>query len=210
VTEVVARPLSAIGFSSAVLDELDRCAALVLGPGLGQRDGTASEVRHLVDESPVPVVLDADGLNALAPLPASPAAKRRASLILTPHDGEYARLAGAPVGEDRVAAARALALRSDAVVLLKGPTTIVADPLGAVRFVNSGSARLATAGTGDVLSGVIGALLARGLDPLHAAALGAHLHGRAAALGYREGLVAGDLPELLARVLSDLESDGGA
>jgi NAD(P)H-hydrate repair Nnr-like enzyme with NAD(P)H-hydrate dehydratase domain len=87
------------------------------------------------------------------------------------------------------------------VVLLKGSTTIVADPAGDVLFATAGDARLATAGTGDVLSGVVGAFLAAGLDGLHAAGLAAHVHGRAAGLGPPVGLVAGDLPDLLPAVL---------
>jgi NAD(P)H-hydrate epimerase len=85
---------------------------------------------------------------------------------------------------------------------LKGATTVVAEPGGEVRLVNAGSSRLATAGTGDVLSGAIGAFLARGLPAAEAAALAAHCHGRAASLGRAEGLVAGDLPDLLAAWLS--------
>ena len=99
--------------------------------------------------------------------------------MLTPHDGEFERLAGARPGPDRIAAARALAADTGAVVLLKGSPTVVADPRGEVRVVAAGDARLATAGTGDVLSGVIGALLAQGLPALEAAAAGAWLHGRA-------------------------------
>jgi NAD(P)H-hydrate repair Nnr-like enzyme with NAD(P)H-hydrate dehydratase domain len=125
--------------------------------------------------------------------------------VLTPHDGEYERLAGRPPGPDRLGAARFLAADLGAVVLLKGTTTAVADPSGQCLLVTSGSSRLATAGTGDVLSGVVGAFLARGLDPLRAAGLGAHVHGRAGALGFSEGLVAGDLPELVARVLSNAQ-----
>ena len=125
-------------------------------------------------------------------------------MVLTPHDGEYERLVGSAPGPDRVAAARRLAARSGAVVLLKGPTTAVADPSGRVLLATAGTPALASAGTGDVLSGVIGAFLARGVPPLEAAALGAHVHGRAGALGHTAGLVAGDLPDLVARVLDAL------
>ena len=98
-------------------------------------------------------------------------------------------------------AARRLAAASGAVALLKGPTTAVADPSGRVLLARAGTPSLATAGTGDVLSGGIGALVARGLPPLEAAAIGAHVHGRAGGLGHQSGLVAGDLPDLVARVL---------
>jgi NAD(P)H-hydrate epimerase len=130
-------------------------------------------------------------------------------VILTPHDGEYARLMGADPGPDRIAAARRLAEASGAVALLKGPTTAVAHPDGRVRLGLTGTTALATAGTGDVLSGVIGAMVARGVDPLEAAALGAHVHGRAGGRGRSEGLVAGDLPDLVSSVLSDARPGGG-
>ncbi|HWW52329.1 MAG TPA: NAD(P)H-hydrate dehydratase, partial [Acidimicrobiales bacterium] len=120
---------------------------------------------------------------------------------LTPHEGEFARLSGAAVGADRIGAVRQLAARTGAIVLLKGSTTVVADPDGAVLLSASGDARLATAGTGDVLSGVIGAFLAAGVSPLAAAALAAHMHGRAACLGPPVGLLAGDVSELLPAAL---------
>jgi NAD(P)H-hydrate epimerase len=111
---------------------------------------------------------------------------------------------GADPGPDRITAARALASASGAVALLKGPTTAVAHPDGRVRLATAGTTALATAGTGDVLSGIIGALLARGLDPLEGAALGAHLHGRASRLAHGEGTVAGDLPDLVPVVVAEL------
>lgn len=200
--EAVARPLPATGWAEAVLGEIGRCKALVCGPGLGP--DAAASVRELVAAAEVPMVLDADGLNALGEICSGdgPLARRRAPVVLTPHAGEFARLAGSPPGEDRIADVRDLARRAGAVVLLKGATTVVADPDGRVLIAATGSPRLATAGTGDVLSGVIGAFLARGLPPLEAAALAAHVHGRAAALGRDEGLLANDLPELVADLLS--------
>jgi NAD(P)H-hydrate epimerase len=168
-------------------------------------------VRELVARAEVPVIVDADGLGALGGLErASEVLKaRKVPAVLTPHDGEYEKLAATSddadsrPGPDRVAAARSLAARLGAIVLLKGSTTAVATPQGQCLLVTSGSARLATAGTGDVLSGVVGAFLARGLQPQRAAALAAHVHGRAAGLGLAEGLTAGDLPLLVAKVLSD-------
>ena len=132
-------------------------------------------------ESPVPVVVDADGLFALGKVGGDDSLQARSRVVLTPHDGEYARLMGADPGPDRIAAARRLAASSGAVALLKGPTTAVADPTGRVLLGRSGTTALATAGTGDVLSGVIGAMVARGVAPLEAAALAAHVHGRAGA-----------------------------
>jgi len=209
-SEAVAFSVPASDFAEPVLAELARCQALVIGPGLGSDPGVVSSVRKLVARAEVPVIVDADGLGALGPADSAREvlAERRVPAVLTPHDGEYARLAvtasssGGHPGAHRVAAARSLAERLGAVVLLKGSTTAVAAPDGEAFLVTSGSPRLATAGTGDVLSGIVGAFLARGLDPLRAAALAAHVHGRAAGLGHAEGLVAGDLPELVARFLS--------
>ncbi|HUI05305.1 MAG TPA: NAD(P)H-hydrate dehydratase [Acidimicrobiales bacterium] len=214
VSEAVGAALPARGWAPEALAMAERCKAVVVGPGLGRADGTGTEVRAVVGDAPVPVVVDADGLYALgegdelraalAPGPASSGAAGRALRVLTPHDGEFARLAGAAPGPDRVAAAAGLAARCGAAVLLKGPTTVVAHPGGDVLLAATGSPRLATAGTGDVLSGVIGAFVARGVVPHVAAALAAHVHGRAADLGVPEGLVAGDLAELVARWLSGI------
>lgn len=124
--------------------------------------------------------------------------------VLTPHDGEFRALTGQPVSANRFADVRRLAAATGAVVLLKGPTTLVASPEGWVDVVTTGDQRLATAGTGDVLAGVIGALLAQGLSAQKAASVGAWLHGTAASNGLAAGLVAGDLPALVAAVVSQL------
>lgn len=202
-TEAVGVELPAGGWVSEALTVADRCQVVVVGPGLGRAGGTDDDVRHLLAGSPVPVVVDADGLHGLGRVDARPPTAE-VPVVLTPHDGEYARLLGEAPGPDRVAAARRLAEVSGTVVLLKGPTTAVADPSGRVLLARTGTTALATAGTGDVLSGVIAAFLARGVPPLEAAALAAHVHGRAGALGHRAGLVAGDLPELVADVLDAL------
>jgi NAD(P)H-hydrate epimerase len=213
--EAVATELGAHDWAATALEMVTRCHSLVVGPGLGRAEGTADQVRTLVARSPVPVVVDADGLVALGagdeirPVVAggesrSDDERRPAHAVLTPHDGEFASLTGGPPGADRIEAARALARRIGAVVLLKGPTTVVAEPGGTALLATAGSPRLATAGTGDVLSGAIGAFVARGLPLFEAAGLAAHVHGRAAALGPPEGLVAGDLADLLGRWLSDV------
>jgi ADP-dependent NAD(P)H-hydrate dehydratase / NAD(P)H-hydrate epimerase len=205
--EVVGTALPARGWAEAVLTDADRFAALALGNGLGLDDAHAGDVRRVVASSPVPVVVDADAITLLAR--SAPAEVTTATTVLTPHDGEFARLAGAAPGPDRIASVRALAAELGAVVLLKGPCTIVAEPSGRVALSTSGDARLATLGTGDVLTGVITALCARGLEPFRAAALGAFLHGRAGALGWRHGLVAGDLVAALPRVIDDLVGSSG-
>lgn len=207
VVEAVGFALPALGWADEVIANADRFSSMVVGPGLGRDPTTMREIRRLVSGSRLPTVVDGDALIALCETAdteeASTLARRvRSSTVLTPHDGEYLHLAGMPVGPDRLAAARALGHRAGCTVLLKGPTTIVADPSGAALLVTSGDARLATAGTGDVLSGAIAALLARGMGPLQAAASAAHLHGRAAALGPAQGLVAGDVAEYLPAVVS--------
>ncbi|HUO49888.1 MAG TPA: NAD(P)H-hydrate dehydratase [Acidimicrobiales bacterium] len=202
--EAVSTLLAPSGWADEALAMAERCRAIVVGPGLGRGGQRPTDVRALLEGTPVPVVVDADGLFALgtAAEAAGVIGAAGAGVVLTPHDGEFARLAGEPPGADRIAATRALAAALGAVVLLKGPTTVVAEPGGRVLLAAAGTARLATAGTGDVLAGVIAAFVARGLDPLEAAALGAHVHGAAASLGPPEGLLAGDLADLVARWLS--------
>lgn len=199
--EAVGVRLPAEGWEGAI-DGVDRLAALVVGPGLGRLPATEQSVRALLGQADVPAVVDADALLALASRLGPDARRRPADTVLTPHDGEFARLMGQPPGADRLGAARQLAARSESVVLLKGRPTIVAHPSGAVRLVSTGDARLATAGTGDVLSGIIGALLARGLAAFDAAAAGAWLHGLAGQRGPADGLVASDLIDLIPGALA--------
>jgi len=207
-TEAVRMRLPAEGWAGAFLEATAKCKAVVIGPGLGTGAAVAEEIRAVIAAVPVPLVIDADALTALGDTAAARTLldKRSAPSILTPHDGEYARIAGAAPGEDRLAAARRLADATGSIVLLKGPLTAVARPSGSPDVVlsDAGGPALATAGSGDVLSGIIGAFCARGLPPHDAAALAAHVHGRAAALGPPEGLVSGDLPALVAQVLSAL------
>ena len=206
--EVVERP-AAVGDHAAVLADLSRCAALVVGPGLGRSDGARDLVRALLAGAGLPLVLDGDGLRLLGGRPAEVLSARTAPTVLTPHDAEFESLAGAPPGDDRLAAVRDLAVRTGCTVLLKGPTTVVADPDGAALLVRAGDQRLATAGTGDVLSGTVAALLALGAPPLRAAAAGAHLHGTAARLGPVRGLVASDVAALLPAAWAHLVGPGG-
>ena len=205
--EVVGRVLPASAWDRVVLDELDRFRALLVGPGLGRTDATRASVRALVAAAPVPAIVDADGLVALgdADTAAEVIAAHRHPTVLTPHAGEFAGLAGRAPGPDRIGSVRELARRTGATVLLKGPTTVVAAPDGHVLLENEGDARLATAGTGDVLSGVVAAFLAQGLDGLEAAAGAAFVHATVGHLGWPRGLVAGDLLDLLPAALSRLE-----
>jgi NAD(P)H-hydrate epimerase len=202
--EVVGRPLPAEGWDPMVVADSERAKAIVVGPGLGRSDETAGAVRRLLAATPTkPVLVDADALYALGTAAEAAAAltERISATVFTPHEGEFARLTGSAVPPDRIGAARDLAARTGATVLLKGSTTVVAAPDGQALIADAGDSRLASAGTGDVLAGVIGAFLGQGLDGLHAAAAGAFVHGRACHLGWRHGLVAGDLLDLLPEVL---------
>lgn len=173
-----------------------RVQAWVVGPGLGTDEQASGLVREVL-AADVPVLVDADGLTVLAG-ELGLLRGRRAPTLLTPHDREFERLFG-PVGHDRLGAARRAAADSGAVVLLKGQATIVAGPDGRALVNPTGSGWLATAGTGDVLSGVAGALLAAGLDPLDAAGAAAYLHGLAGGLAAGAGYPAG-LPAIRARM----------
>jgi ADP-dependent NAD(P)H-hydrate dehydratase / NAD(P)H-hydrate epimerase len=176
---------------SARLDEvLAQAGALALGPGMTTDERTQGWIRELVRSSEVPVVLDADGLNAFAGRP-DDLADRKADLILTPHAGEFSRLAGVPTGEveaDRVRYVRDLAARTSAAVLFKGSRSLVASPDGVVRINPTGGPSLATGGTGDVLTGMIAGLIARGCSPLDAGSAAAFVHGLAGRIaGERRG-----------------------
>jgi NAD(P)H-hydrate epimerase len=200
--------------AETVLADVGRFRALAVGPGLGPDPTVPYVVRALVAEARIPLVLDADGLNALSGDFTALRSRqtRGAPVVLTPHAGEYERLMGEAVGGDRIAAARALADRSGAVVLLKGPGTVIAAPRppsgpGRVALNPTGGAALATAGSGDVLTGIIAAFLARGMEAFAAAAAGAWVHGRTADLvteAEGPGLVASDLITHLPRTLAGL------
>ena len=192
--EVVKRPLT---------DDLAglaaKASALAIGPGLGRSDEVRRLVRRALAEIALPAVVDADALFELEP------ADWPAPRVLTPHEGELARLLGLDskeVAEHRVAAVRAAAERFRCVVLLKGPDTLVAEPGRGLLVSALGLPSLATAGTGDVLTGILAAFLAKGMEPRLAAAAAAAAQQRAAVEApQRAGLVASDLIEALPRVL---------
>lgn len=192
-----------------VAELAERAGAVVLGPGIGRGDGALAFARETARTAGAPLVIDADGLNAHAGR-LEDLRERPAPTVLTPHAGELARLLdtdSADVGAHRLACARAAAQRSGCVVLLKGDDTIVAVPGGPVAVSRGATPALATAGTGDVLSGVIGTFLAKGLGAFEAAAAGALAHARAgreaAARHGPDHVIAGDvidaLPAALAR-----------
>lgn len=154
---------------------------LVIGPGIARGDDTGELIFRLLESLTVPVVLDADALNAVT-AESDRWAKAKAPRVLTPHPGELARLLSsttAEVQKDRLAAARACAAKTNGVVVLKGARTVIADPSGAVWICPAGNPGMATAGAGDVLAGVIGALLGQGLTPLDAACTGVFAHALA-------------------------------
>lgn len=202
--EVVSHAVPLSGWAAAAVAATERMRAAAIGPGLGRSATTVEETRRFIAECPLPLVVDADALFALgkADESADLLRGRPAPTVLTPHEGEFGRLTGVAPGADRLADARALAGRLRSTVLLKGPTTLVAASDGQAFFAVAGSSRLATAGTGDVLTGVIAAFVAMGVEPPLAAALAAHAHGAASALGRPRGFVAGDLLDLLPAWLS--------
>ncbi|QNG36089.1 NAD(P)H-hydrate dehydratase [Geodermatophilaceae bacterium NBWT11] len=168
-----------------------RVQAWVVGPGMGTDDDAAAVLAEVL-ATDLPVLVDADGLTLLARDPAL-ARDRSAPTVLTPHDREFTRF-GWDLGADRIGAARAAAADLGVTVLLKGDATVVADADGTAFVNGTGTPWLATAGTGDVLSGIAGALLATGLPAVEAAAAAAHLHGRAGQLAAAQGpLIASDL-----------------
>jgi ADP-dependent NAD(P)H-hydrate dehydratase / NAD(P)H-hydrate epimerase len=186
-----------------VLELAQRGGALVVGPGIGRTDGAFAFARELLARAEVPVVLDADGLNAHAG-DLGALAGRGAPTILTPHEGELARLLDTDseaVKACRLEHVRAAAAAAQAIVVLKGDDTLVAAPDGLVAVSPGATAGLATAGTGDVLSGVLAAMLARGLDPFMAACAGVRLHARAGIHATHEkgvdGVIARDVIEAL-------------
>jgi NAD(P)H-hydrate epimerase len=196
--EVVKRPLAEDGggrllprSADGILEAAEKADAVAIGPGLGRTDGTVELVRILLERLDLPVVLDADALWELEPF------ARSAPTVLTPHSGELARLLGATaqdVDAHRLDSVRRAATRFGSVVLLKGADMLVAQPRGGVLVSLYGEPSLASAGTGDVLTGVVAAFLAKGLEPQLAAALAAVAHGVAAKLVPNQaGLVASDL-----------------
>lgn len=203
----------------AALDEVvaaaEGKAALAMGPGLGQDPETAETVRRLALAVPLPLVLDADAINAFAGHRSRELAKREAETVLTPHPGELGRVLSIPSSEvqaDRVAAARRAAAETGTVVVLKGNRTLIAIPDGTVYINPTGNPGMATGGTGDVLTGLIAALLGQGLEALEAACLGVYLHGLAGDLAAeakgQASLAAGDLLDFLPAAFKALEEEG--
>jgi hydroxyethylthiazole kinase-like uncharacterized protein yjeF len=194
--------------ADAVLERAERSDALVLGPGIGRTDGAFELARRLAREAKLPLLLDADGLNAHAGRLASLAA-RSAPAVLTPHAGELARLLesdSSAIEARRLHSVRAAANAAQTIVVLKGDDTLVAHPDGRVGVNTGGAPALATAGSGDVLSGVTGAYLAKHMDPFEAACAAVLVHAEAGRLAAQrigpEGVIASDVIEALPQALT--------
>lgn len=194
-----------------LLERAEIMDAVAIGPGLGRGEGVAAVVNRFLDECSCPVVVDADALNALSPV------RPLSSAVLTPHPGEAARLLHSSVSDierDRVAASCDLAKRFAAVAVLKGARTLIATPKGEVFLEPTVNPLLATGGTGDVLTGVVAAWLGQGLDRLHSAVTGVHLHATASLLMQEwlghAGLLAGELADCLPAARRRVEEDDKA
>jgi ADP-dependent NAD(P)H-hydrate dehydratase len=182
-----------------ILELAESATVLALGPGIGQGGKLPEILEILLVQAPLPVVLDADGLNVLANLPADVFKRRHAPTVLTPHPGEFGRLLHRPTAEvlaDRQELAVHFAAERGVVLVLKGHNTLVTDGVRLYRNT-TGNPGMATGGSGDVLTGLIAALIAQGLAPFEAAQLGVYLHGKAGDLAAEEigqvGLIATDI-----------------
>jgi ADP-dependent NAD(P)H-hydrate dehydratase / NAD(P)H-hydrate epimerase len=223
--EIVARPLDQTRDHTIARDAIKqtvqlmaKAKAVILGPGISDNEDTVSFVLDLIDLMDKPCVIDADGLNALAKNPsvltdvARPEHEGDTRFVLTPHPKELSRLLDMPIKDilaDRLFVALSAAARFKAVVVLKGASTVVASPDGQAYINPTGSSSLATAGTGDILSGIIGGLLAQGLRPLDAACAGVYLHGRMGELTQAQigpsGSIATDFIDRIPQAFSSIQ-----
>ncbi|MDZ7262482.1 MAG: NAD(P)H-hydrate dehydratase, partial [candidate division KSB1 bacterium] len=218
-TEVMTRPLPeteartiSLRAQKDIEGLLDWADVLAVGPGLGTHEETRQLVEWIVREINKPMVIDADGLNALAGK-GDLIKSAKGSLILTPHPGELSRLLGVPIKDilkNRIELVRETAKNWRATLVLKGAPTITGDPNGQVYINSSGNAGMATAGSGDVLTGIIAGLLAQGMAPKDAALAGVFVHGAAGDLAQKKlgekGLIAGDIAQYLPQALKSIET----
>ena len=207
--EAVGVSLPEKGWSDRVLEESSRFQSVAFGPGMISDTSTlsktsADEFLKLASNLDKPLLIDGGGLNILAEIGPKAIQSRKAATLLTPHEGEFEKLNGAPVEKDRFRSAAELAEKYNATVLLKGTVSLIASPDGEILAVNTGDERLASAGTGDILSGVVAGLMAQGMQPQMAAAAGAYIHGKAAGLGFKRGLIASDLENLIPLAMAEI------
>jgi NAD(P)H-hydrate epimerase len=190
------------------MDYAASCDAVLLGPGLGRSAESDALVCDLVEALPQPLILDADGINAVSSHIDSLKQRGRRVTILTPHDVEFARLGGDLEHQDRAAAARSFALEHGCILVLKGHRTIVASPDGRVAVNTTGNSGMAKGGSGDVLSGMLLALLGQGMEPYEAACAAAYLHGRAGDLAARDlgehGMTPSDMIQRIPAAIMEL------
>lgn len=185
-----------------ILERISRMDAVLIGPGLGQSEGTLSVVRAVLENAKCPVVLDADGINLISQHK-DILRGRTSATVLTPHDGEFVRIGGI-IGNDRIDSAAKLARELGCIVLLKGHETCITD--GQLAYLNhTGNPGMAVGGSGDVLAGMIVSLLGQGISPLDAAACGAWLHGAAGDLCAQQigqyGMLPTDMLQILPRLM---------
>ena len=219
-TEVITRPLPevrgkatlALRALGEVLEWLEPASSLVLGCGLSRHRETQELVGRLIEQQTVPCVLDADGLYPFGKNP-DRLVRHKAPLVITPHPGELAHLLSLPreeIESDRVGASRRAARHFDCVCVLKGATTVVASVTGQAYLNPTGNSGMGTAGSGDVLAGIIGSLVAQGMSMLGAATVGVYLHGLAGDLASQlvgeRGLIASDLIESLPDAIQNVEA----
>ncbi|MFA4894503.1 NAD(P)H-hydrate dehydratase [Brevundimonas sp.] len=206
-TAVIASAIEAVMLTpfrseEALIEAVEGMDAVVIGPAAGVNDATRAHVRALAG-SGAALVVDADGLTVFETWPGDLFAVLDRDDVLTPHEGEFKRLFPGLLDRGREAAAREAAQQAGAVVVLKGPATVIAAPDGRLAVNGNGVPWLATAGTGDVLAGMIGGLMAQRMDSFDAARAAVWMHAEAAR-GFGPGLIAEDLPERLPRVLAAL------
>jgi len=202
-----------IGAEEELLKAMGTMSACAIGPGLSTHYETVQAVRNIIKRLAVPAVIDADGLNALVGF-TDILKKVKAPIIVTPHPGEMGRLLGlstSDVQKDRLGIASAFAIKHKVTVVLKGAATVIATPVGSVFINATGNPGMASGGTGDVLTGMIGGLLAQGYTSAQAACLGVYLHGLAGDCAAQEkgeaGMIAGDLIEKIPMVIQELTTD---
>ncbi|MFH1825376.1 MAG: NAD(P)H-hydrate dehydratase [Candidatus Firestonebacteria bacterium] len=219
-TEVISKPLPensnrALGLNSEsyILNMSKNHDVLVLGPGLGRDKETGQLVRNLIREIRIPVVLDADGLNLISGN-VSVLKNKKAPFILTPHPGEMSRLANITIEDvqsNRIEVARDFAKKYNVILILKGARTVVAHPAGNVFINSTGNSGLATAGTGDVLTGMIAGIIAQGVNVLNGSMIGVYLHGLAGDMARESkteyGMIASDVVENIPKAIKEIMKD---
>lgn len=192
------------------LEKMADCSTALIGPGLGRGEGVRDVVIHLLNTVQYPLVLDADGINVISNHMDALYQRRETPTIITPHDGEFARMGGDLSDGDRISAVQRFSMTYGCLLVLKGHRTIISLPDGEIFVNTTGNSGMAKGGSGDILSGIIVSLLAQGMHPVKAAVCAVWIHGRAGdlcreQLGAR-GMIPSDIIEMLPKVFLELES----